>query len=140
MKQATSQKTRKNWIVTHYSFVILILASYYLSKQLQQPLLFFIIGSLAFILAATTFYFSFGKTGLWNMVHSKNHRLDERQTLVVLNAMKYSYSIFSIGIIAIMYIFSLFFSGQISPLLIASLLYLAHTLPAAYLGWTEQYL
>lgn len=87
-----------------------------------------------------SFYHVFMKTGLWKFVHLNKSNLDERQTQVVLNALKYSYSIFVVSVLAVIYLFTLLVKEPLSVLLAACLLYFAHTLPAAILGWTENYI
>ena len=68
--------------------------------------------------------------------NSKN--LDEREVSVVLNGLKYSYSIFTITIIILLYVVA-FLNLQIFDVMFAGgLLYLAHILPAVVIGWYEK--
>ena len=74
------------------------------------------------------------------MVHTSYKNLDEREMLVILNALKYAYSIFTIICLIIIYAFAITEYYQIDILLAGGLLLLAHTLPAAIVGWNEKYI
>ena len=139
MNQQLSKTARKTWIVLNIVSIILIVSFFYLGQLLEVPAVFFAGGGVSVIIAITSFIKVFIKTGLWKMVHSSQHSLDERQVQVILNAMKYSYSIFTILIIAIVYGFALFNKGPVNVLVAACLLYIAHILPAAIIGWSEKY-
>jgi hypothetical protein len=88
------------------------------------------------------FVFSFNKafikTKYWKMVHTKSKNLDEREMNVVLNALKYSYSIFTILCLVIIYSFAIFEFYPIDVVLAGGLLFLAHILPASIVGWNEK--
>lgn len=72
------------------------------------------------------------------MVHTSSKNLDEREMQVVLNALRYSYSIFTIVCLLIIYVFAIVEYQPIDVLLAGGLLYLAHSLPAAIVGWNEK--
>ena len=73
------------------------------------------------------------------MVHTSSKNLDEREILAVLNGLKSSYSIFTVTCLIIIYTFALIGYPRIDVLLAGALLLLAHTLPAAIVGWNERY-
>lgn len=89
-----------------------------------------------------SFIFGFAKTGLWRMVHAKANELDERQIMVTHESLRYSYGIFSILTLLVIFTNELLeeFTIVDLPLLpiFAVLLYLAHTLPAMIIAWTEK--
>ncbi len=72
------------------------------------------------------------------MVHTSSKNLDEREMQVVLNALRYAYSIFAIICLIIIYAFAIAEYQPIDVLLAGGLLYLAHTLPAGIVGWKEK--
>ena len=72
------------------------------------------------------------------MVHTSLKNLDEREMQVVLNALRYAYSIFAIICLIIIYAFAIAEYQPIDVLLAGGLLYLAHTLPAAIVDWNEK--
>lgn len=57
---------------------------------------------------------------------------------VMLNSLKYSYSAFTIIVLVIVYGFAIAEQGPIDVVIAACLLYIAHTLPAAIVGWKEK--
>lgn len=78
-------------------------------------------------------------TGLWRFVHTGSENLDERQIAVSRESLRYAYSIFTIISLVILLAISLYSGKEINLIVIfASLLYLAHTLPAAIIAWTEK--
>ena len=119
----------------NYASLCLILIIFYAGKSLHWPL-FLIIGEMVlaalFIISLRT---AFIKSKLWKFVHSSDKELDEREIQLVLRSIKYSYSIFTIVCLAIIYGFAVAEQGPIDVLLAGALLYLAHTLPAAIVGW-----
>ncbi len=79
-----------------------------------------------------------GAIHLWKLTHTSSKKLDERQMLVVNRALSISYSIFVIMVLLIIYAYALVEKGPIDVVLAICLLYLAHTLPAAFIAWTEK--
>ena len=65
-------------------------------------------------------------------------KLDEREIQVVLKSLRISYSIFTIFCLIIIYGFALIASDPVDVLIAGTLLYMAHTLPAAVVGWNEK--
>ena len=100
------------------------------------------IGSLFLVMA--TFFPLFWRTGLWRLTHSSTNSLDERQIEITHEALRYSYSWFSIICLVIIFAHAVVYrlvpdmDFAISVPLAVSLLYLAHTLPGAILAWTEK--
>ncbi len=84
-----------------------------------------------------TFYFSFNRTGLFNFTHTKVKNLDERELEVSRRALRFAYSVFSIVAVLLLFCIALT-SLKVGVLMAAAMLYLAHVLPAVYLGWTGE--
>ncbi|MFC2088211.1 hypothetical protein ACFLSX_01290 [Calditrichota bacterium] len=91
------------------------------------------------IMLFVSFLKAFIKTSFWKMVHTSNQNLDEREKQIVLNALKYSYSIFTVICLVIIYVFAVVKPDFVDVVLAGGLLYLAHTLPATIVGWKEEY-
>jgi hypothetical protein len=92
----------------------------------------------AVILGLVTFIRTFWRTRLWKITHAGFAGLDEREIQVVYGALRNSYWIFAIVCLLILYSNAVMEKGHIPVLVAASLLYLAHTLPAAVVAWTEK--
>lgn len=138
MYHQISKSKRRNWIFLNFFSLALILVFFYAGKYFEMPVLFFTGGTIALVLLIISFRNGFVKTKLWRMVHSKKEDLDERQTAVVLNALRFSYVAFVILCLVIIYGFALVNRGPINVLIAACLLYSAHVLPAVIIGWTEK--
>ncbi|MEA1877404.1 MAG: hypothetical protein U9N86_11115 [Bacteroidota bacterium] len=81
-----------------------------------------------------TFYFSFNKTGLFNFTHTKLTSLDERELAVTSKAIRFAYSVFSILILILLFFYALT-SATVHTIVAGVMVYVAHVLPAVYLGW-----
>ena len=140
MEQQNFRKQNRYWILLNYLSLIAALVFFYTGKYFQWPIfsVIFEIGSLAIFIFS--FFRAFIKTKLWKLVHTSYKNLDEREMQVVLNSLRYAYSIFAIICLIIIYAFAIAEYHPIDVLLAGGLLYLAHTLPAAIAGWNEKYI
>ena len=140
MKQQNLRKQNRYWILINYLSLIAVLVFFYTGKYFQWPIfsVIFEIGSLGIFIIS--FYRAFIKTKFWKLVHTSYKNLDEREMQVILNALRYAYSIFAIICLIIIYTFAIAEYHPIDVLLAGGLLYLAHTLPAAIVGWNEKYI
>ena len=125
------------WIVLNFLCLITIIIFFYIARHFQWPLLMIIIEIALILLFILSFLNAFIKTKFWNLVHSSEKKLDEREILVVLKSLKLSYSIFTIVCLIIIYGFAIAERGPVDVLIAGTLLYLAHTIPAAIVGWNE---
>ncbi len=118
--------------------MVTVVTFFFTGKYFQWPVYQIIIeiGFIAIFLFS--FLKAFVKTKFWSMVHSSSKNLDEREMQVVLSALKYAYSIFTIICLVIIYGFATIGFHPIDVVLAGGLLYLAHTLPAAIVGWNEK--
>ena len=139
MNKELSKTARKSWITVNFLSLVLIVFFFYLGRGLGKPVIFFIGSGISLMVVVYTFIRVFIQTGLWKMIHGGQSQLDERQTWVVLQAIKFSYSIFTILVLLIVYGFAVLNLGVIHVLVAACLLYLAHVLPAVIIGWKEKF-
>ena len=140
MKQenSMSKQNRKLWIILNYLSIIFILSFFYAGKYYNWPALVVVCEAASFLLLIFSFIKVYIKTPLWKMSHTANKNLDERELQIMLNALKYSYSIFTIITLVVIYGFAVAEKGPIDVVIAVCLLYMAHTLPAAIVGWREQ--
>ena len=140
MKQekTMSKQNRRLWVILNYLSIIFILSFFYTGKYVDLNLLVLIGGAASLLLFIFSFIKGFIKTKLWKLSHTSTKNLDERQLQVMLNSLKYAYSIFIVITLIIIYGFALANLGSIDVVIAGCLLYLAHTLPAAIVGWKEK--
>lgn len=138
MKKSISRKKRRKMIIINYLSLIIFLVIYYLGKYFNWPKPLVVGEIISIIILISSFYLGFIRTKLWKFVHVSENKLDERQILINLKALKYSYSIFVIICLLIIYSFAIADQGPLDVLIAFCLLYLAHTLPAAICGWMEK--
>jgi hypothetical protein len=85
-----------------------------------------------------TFVGVFWRTGLWRLSHASFDSIDERQAQVMYESLRRSYTVFAVLCLVVLYVNAVAERGHIPILVAAGLLYLAHTLPAAVVAWTEK--
>ncbi len=137
-----SKVKRRTNVLLNYSSLILFLIFYYTGLEQGWNAVIMAVG-IAVLLAAVvvTSIITQITTGLWRLTHSGIDNLDERQIVVVHEALRRSYSVFAILCLVIM-IFNAVTGSHGNYLfdivLPISLLYFAHSLPASVLAWTEK--
>ena len=134
-----SKSERRTSVILNYLSVVVIAIVVDMRDPLgwgAVPVILVACGALT--LGLTTFIRVFWRTRLWKITHAGFKGLDERQVQVVYGALRNSYSIFAIVCVVILYVNSVLETGHIPILAAASVLYLAHTLPAAVVAWTEK--
>ena len=135
-QQATNQN--RSWVALNYFSLLAILTLFYAGKFNDWNTIYIVFEVGAILLFLFTLYFAFIKTNFWRLAHSSTSKLDERELQVVLNSLRYSYSIFTVICLSIIYLFAIAEYSPIDVVLAGALLYLAHTLPAAIVGWNEK--
>ncbi len=85
-----------------------------------------------------TFVGVFWRTGLWHLAHASFEKIDERQAQVMYESIRRSYSVFAVLCVVILFVNAVAERGHIPILIAGALLYLAHTLPAAAVAWSEK--
>jgi len=138
MKNQQLRKQNRVWILLNYLSVIAGLLLFYSVKIYHLPLSYLLLEILIFAFFLISLFKAFIKTKFWKMVHMSPKNLDEREMQVVLNALRYSYSIFTIVCLLIIYVFAIAEYQPIDVVLAGGLLYLAHLLPASIIGWNEK--
>ena len=137
-----SKSNRRIAVAINYGSLILLLALFYTVEKNSVSTMVIIGMAAAIVIALISFIFVFAKTGLWRLVHAKADKLDERQIMVTHGSLRYSYGIFSILCLSVIFANELLeeFTTADLPLLpiFAVLLYLAHTLPASIIAWTDK--
>ncbi len=133
-----SRQTRRLWVIINYLSIIFLLSFFYTGKYLNWTVFVFIGEAASLLLFVFSFIKGFIKTHLWRMSHTSTKNLDERQLQVLLNSLKYSYTIFTIITLIIIYGFAVAELGPIDVVIAGCLLYVSHTLPAAIIGWKEK--
>jgi len=127
-------------VVVNYSSLVLALVIVVAGPRIGWSL--WLDGAVAALLlvALVSFAVIHLRTGLWRLVHTRVEELDERQVQVTHEALRYSYSIFSILTLLLLLAGVLLETsiGSMGAVLLAALIYVAHTLPAAVLAWTEK--
>lgn len=129
--------TSRAWISLNYASLILALAFFYAGKHMGWTRMIVVPGVVSVVLWMGTVYPAWFRTRLWKMTHASSDQLDEREVQVVLGALKRSYSLYTVLSLIVFYAVAVFAWRTNYILAAGALLYLAHTLPAAVVGWTE---
>jgi hypothetical protein len=139
MNNQNLRKQNRVWILLNYLSLIAGMLLFYTVKIYHWPLPYLLLEIGIFAIFLTSLYQAYIKTKFWKMVHTSSKILDEREAQIVLQAIKYAYSIFTIMCLIIIYAFAIAEFHQIDVVLAGGLLYLAHILPASIVGWNEKY-
>ena len=137
MTKETSRKQNRVWILLNSLSLIVGLVLFYGVKIFNWPLYFLLIEIVVLAIFLISFYKAFIITKFWKMLHTSSKNLDEREMQVVLNAIRYAYSIFAIICLFIIYAFAIAEYQPIDVVLAGALLYLAHALPSSIVAWNE---
>ena len=138
MENNAIKPKRKTALLINYSSIILLVVVFEILKNSGQNNLLLVAEAALLAIAITSFIYAFIKTGLLKFTHTNFSKLDEREVKVISNALRYSYSLFTIAVLVIIYLFAIVENGPIDVVIAAGLLYFAHTLPAAIMFWTEK--
>ena len=135
MVQKNAINPKKRCIVVNYLSLIVSLMVFYFAMAYTWSLILVIAIAVALVLFIMSFISGYVRSGLWKFVHQSERKLDEREMQLVLGSVKNAYSIFTILTLIVIYTFALIIQKPLDALIAAGLLYLAHTLPAAIIGW-----
>ncbi len=140
MSLENSQSKRKAWVIITYGSVIATLLLFYFGQQGGWPLSLGILTMVSLVLVGMSLLWLHIRTRLWQLVHMSFDELDERQAQVVHNALRHSYAIFSVTVLAVIFYAAFAYRGNTSlaMLVLGALLHLAHTLPSSVIAWTER--
>jgi len=141
--KSTRLSRRLDVVLNYSTLIIMLIALFSLTRQnIIIPII--AVGAIAALFFVISYINLFVKTKLWKFVHTKIENLDEREIQVIHRSLRYSYTIFAIVCLSFFMVYELqkeLLSGGIElPLMpiIAALIYLAHTLPASIIAWTEK--
>jgi hypothetical protein len=144
---------RRLGVIINYLFLYILLVCFYLIQFFRLfekrfilgiDIIIIATGALAVIVIIVSFIEVHLRTGLWHLTHTNRDNLDERQTEIAHEAVRYAYSIFTILCLTFFLVTELirdYYSGPFNlPLIpvIAAFIYLAHTLPSSILAWREK--
>ena len=135
MEKSTSKNSTKTMIIVNAITILAIVVLFEIMKYAEIKILLAGLEILLVIAALITFYYAYWQTSLWKINHKKIEILDEREIQLVSEALRISYSVFTIVTILIIYAFAVIEKGPINVVIAAGLLYFAHMLPSAILGW-----
>lgn len=124
------------WLIINYFSLILMIVMFYRPDILTINKLFLSLILLPLGSLIVSFIIIFQRTGLWGLTHKKLNCIGGDQLREYYNAIRISYSIFAILIIALLFIFSIF-EIKVNVILAAALLYVAHILPASVMAWSN---
>lgn len=138
MSKVLTHKGRKMWVANNFIAIAILLIAHLRNESLGMNYGYLGIEIFALVIISISFFRVFWKTGLWRLTHTSLKNVDERQAMVINNALRWSYSVFTILTISIFYFYALYKSLNVSLVLMACLLYTAHILPASIIAWTEK--
>ena len=125
-------------VVINYVSLIFMLVIFYAIQWLGLNKLFILVEIMLLLILITSFNSAFKKTGLWKFVHKPQKHLDERELQIIHKAIRHSYGIFVILCLVLIMLFAVAEGKPIDMVLASSLIYLAHTLPAAVIAFSEE--
>lgn len=141
MNFKASRAKRRTGVIVNYASLLLFLVLYYTgfirgwNPALVTGTLFFLAATIAsLILVHVT-------TGLWRLGHTAVEELDERQVQITHEALRLSYSLFSVICLLIMLFNAVTgYRGHyvFDAILPVSMLYFAHSLPSSVIAWKER--
>ncbi|MBN1213652.1 MAG: hypothetical protein JXA92_13855 [candidate division Zixibacteria bacterium] len=143
-KKEVSLPGRRFGVFINYVSLALLLGWFYVAEKLGMDIALLAVGLALFVVVVVSFIIVHMRTRLWYLTHSPVDNLDERQREVTLDALRFSYSYFTVILLLLFLAFELLrryssgFSGVSIMPVIAVMIYTAHTLPAAILAWTEK--
>ena len=139
MEREISKTVRRSLVVFNYLSLAVIVILVHLGSAYGWDLRLILAGVLAGLaVLLATFLGVFWRTGLWHLAHATFENLDERQAHVMYESLRRSYSVFAVLCLIVLVVNSVAEMGNVPILVAVGLLYLAHTLPAAAVAWTEK--
>lgn len=149
MKKAVSKTQRRTWIIINYLCLILIIFLFYSGKYAGWNIILIIAEIAVIAVLIFSFIYIYIRTRLWKFIHTNVKKLDEREIQVTHESLRRSYSILSV--ISLSYILLLTLSSEftihtlrpggkasLGMIILCALIYLAHTLPASIIAWTDE--
>ena len=138
------KQRRRTLVMVNYLFLVVMnVCFYFVYHNRDMTHLVDALGVLSLALVGITFYKVHMQSGLWKLTHQNVDDLDERETQLTYHALRYAYAWFTVICLVLLMSHAVFYrlipaiSFVITVPLAGSLIYLAHTLPASILAWTE---
>ena len=140
MRINKNRKSRRYWVLLNLAALSFSVAVFELLKEVSSidKTILWIFLAVLLLLFIASFILAFGVTGVWRLTHAKFANLDERQMMIISNAIRISYTVFTVLVILVIYLYAMLEKGPIDVVMAASMLYLAHILPGAILAWHEK--
>jgi len=139
MAREISKTQRRLFVVVNYLSLVVIVFLVHVGRARGWDARLVLAGIVpaAGVLVAT-FIAGFWRTGLWQLAHASFEKIDERQAHVMYESLRRSYTVFALLCVVVLFVNAVAERGHIPILVAAGLLYLAHTLPAAAVAWSEK--
>ena len=96
MSNDEKQSERQVEIIVNYLSLLTLTFIFYYGKTHEFGYPLIAGGAICLLIAQFTFKRLYMKTGLWKLTHAKIEKLDERELQLTHNALRLSYSIFTI--------------------------------------------
>jgi hypothetical protein len=139
MDRQISKTDRRMAVIVNYVCVAAIGFVVHMGNMMAWSLTVRLVGIVAcLVVGLFTFIRVYWRTGLWKLAHASYQKLDERQVKVMYDSLSHSYGVFTIVCLVIVYLNAVIERGPVPIVIAGSILYLAHTLPAAVVAWTEK--
>ena len=149
MRREVSKPTRRIGVIINYLSLVLFILLFSLGMHRGWRIPIIVGETVALTIVLVSFVYLYVKTRLWKFVHASIEELDERQVHIMHDALRYSYSIFSVVTLSYLLILTLTTrfsidtltpsgSASLGMIILCGLIYIAHTLPASIIAWTEK--
>jgi hypothetical protein len=128
---------KKSGIILNLACVVIIVIHFELVRLNNwnpQLLIYEIIPILVLII---TYIKAIKNTGLWKLIHLPAKEMNETDRAAYLMAINEAYIYFSIFTSAVLILYTVCKIG-LNMVMVMALVYLAHILPAYFLGWTKE--
>ncbi len=142
MAGSQSRTLRRRYVALNLASLIILEGLYYgyVAGGVHNPVAIGLI-VVCLITLVLSFLRVIWRTGLWRLTHASVENLDERQAMVIHEALRYSYGIFVPFTLLVMFAAAMAADFDIhifDVVLPSGLLYLAHIMPAIILAWREK--
>ena len=137
MKQPENRMIRRIGIIINLIALSYIVITWAINPGEKTRLGLLLSGGFAMLILLFTYYYSFWRTNLWRYTHTRVNKLNERELVENNQALRFAYSAFTV-IVLFMLMYYVLSPAVLSIVPVAGMIYLAHILPAVYLGWTKK--
>lgn len=137
MKQPENRNIRRLGIIINLIALSYIVITWAINPGEKTRMGLLLSGGFALLILLFTYYYSFWRTNLWTYTHKRINMLDERELAENNRALRFAYSVFTVIVLIILLYFVLS-TAVLSIIPVAGMIYLAHILPAVYLGWIKK--